>query len=75
MDQDSLTVTVLVPENAVSSIVVFDDNAALKAAIVERGAARHLAAEWDVAGLYILVDRCDGDGGWGVYVGKGAVGH
>ena len=38
-DPDSLTVTVLVPENA-ASIVVFDDNAALKAAIVERGAVR-----------------------------------
>ena len=70
MDPDSLTVTVLVPENAVSPIVVFDDNAALKATIVERGAARHLTDEWDVAGLYILVDRCDADGGWGVYVGK-----
>ena len=70
MDLDSLTVTVLVPENAVSPIVVFDDNAALKAAIVERGAARHLTDEWNVAGLYILVDRGDSDGGWGVYVGK-----
>ena len=70
MDLDSLTVTVLVPENAVSPIVVFDDNAALKAAIVEHGAARHLTDEWDVAGFYILVDRCDADGGWGVYVGK-----
>ena len=70
MDPDSLTVTVLVPENAVSPIVVFDDNAALKAAIVARSAARHLTDEWDVAGLYILVDRCDADGGWGVYVGK-----
>ena len=70
MDTDSLTVTVLVPENAVSPIVVFDDNAALKAAIVERGAAKHLTAEWDAAGLYILVDRCDPEGFWGAYVGK-----
>ena len=70
MDPDSLTVTVLVPENAASPIVVFDDNAALKAAIVERGAARHLTDEWDAAGLYILVDRCDSEGFWGVYVGK-----
>ena len=74
MDPDSLTVTVLVPENAASPIVVFDDNAALKAAIVERGAARHLTDEWDAAGLYILVDRCDSEGFWGVYVGQGAVG-
>ena len=74
MDPDSLTVTVLVPENAASPIVVFDDNAALKAAIVERSAARHLTDEWDVAGLYILVDRCDSDGGWGVYVGKAPAG-
>ena len=70
VDPDSLTVTVLVPENAASPIVVFDDNAALKAAIVERGAARHLTDEWDAAGLYILVDRCDSEGFWGVYVGK-----
>ena len=74
MDRDSLTVTVLVPENAVSPIVVFDDNAALKAAIVERGAARHLTEEWNTAGLYILVDRCDSEGDWGVYVVQGTVG-
>lgn len=70
MDRDSLTVTVLVPENAVSPIVVYDDNAALKAAVVERGEARHLSEDWNAAGLYILVDRCDGEGNWGVYVGK-----
>lgn len=70
MDRDSLTVTVLVPENAETSIVVFDDNAALKAAIVERSAARHLADEWTAAGLYLLLDRCDSEGNWGVYVGK-----
>ena len=70
MDRDSLTVTALVPENVASPIMVFDDNAALKAAIVERGTVRHLDDDWNAAGLYILVDRCDANGDWGAYVGK-----
>ena len=70
MDQDSLTVTALVPENASSPIVVYDGNAALKAAIVERGTVRHLTEDWNRAGLYVLVDRCDANGEWGAYVGK-----
>lgn len=68
--EDSFTVTALVPENIAAPIVVYDDNAALRAAIVERCTARHLGAEWKAAGLYLLVDRCDAGGKWGVYVGK-----
>ena len=70
MDRDSLTVTALVPENVASPIVVYDDNAALRAAIVERGTVRHLTEDWNGAGLYVLVDRCDANGEWGAYVGK-----
>ena len=70
MDRDSLAITALVPENVGSPIVVFDGNAALRAAIVERDAAGRLTDEWDAAGLYVLVDRCDANGEWGAYVGK-----
>lgn len=74
MDVDTLTMAVLVPDNAATPTVVFDDNAALKLAIVERSGARRLGDEWDTAGLYILIDRADADGGWGVYVGKAPAG-
>ena len=74
MDIDTLTMTALVPDNATAPIVVFDDNAALKLAIVERSGARRLDAEWDAAGLYLLIDRTAADGGWGVYVGKAPAG-
>ena len=73
-DVDTLTMTVLVPDNAAAPTVVFDDNAALKLAIVERSGARKLGDEWDAAGLYILIDRADADDGWGVYVGKAPAG-
>lgn len=74
MDIDALTMTVLVPDNATAPTVVFDDNAALKLAIVERSGARRLDAEWDAAGLYLLIDRVDDDGRWSVYVGKAPAG-
>ena len=62
-DIDTLTMTALVPDNAAAPTVVFDDNAALKLAIVERSGARKLGDEWAAA-----------DGGWGVYVGKAPAG-
>ena len=74
IDIDALTMTVLVPDNAAAPTAVFDDNAALKLAIVERSGARRLDAEWDSAGLYLLIDRADDDGEWGVYVGKAPAG-
>ncbi len=74
MDVDSLTMTVLVPETPAAPTVVFDDNAALKLAVAERSGARRLDAEWDAAGLYLLIDRADDEGQWGVYVGKAPAG-
>lgn len=70
MDPDSLTVTALAPESTASPIVVFDNSAALKAAIVERGTVRFLGEDWNAAGLYILVGRCDANGDQRVHVGK-----
>lgn len=68
--QDALPVTVLVPEDASASIEVYDQHAALKIAVVEREGAHLLSDEWDVPGVYILLDRPDHDGTWGVYAGK-----
>ncbi|MXZ29486.1 MAG: hypothetical protein F4236_04380 [Acidimicrobiia bacterium] len=74
METDALTMTVLVPDNDAAPTVVFDDNAALKLAVVERTGAKYLNKEWDIPGLYILIDLVDADSEWGVYVGKAPAG-
>ena len=67
---DSLSLTVLVPEDASGCIEIYDQHAALKIAVVERTGAHHLADEWDAPGVYVLLDRPDESGQWGVYAGK-----
>ena len=71
---DSLPLTVLVPENSSAIIDVFDQHAALKVAVVERDGVSSVSAEWDVSGAYILLDRHDSTGQWGAYVGKAPAG-
>lgn len=71
MDADQLPLTVLVPENAQTPVEVCDQHAALKIAVVEREGVKYLSKEWEVPGVYLLVEQYDGIG-WGVYVGKAA---
>ncbi|CAN5304921.1 hypothetical protein BH09ACT11_BH09ACT11_12550 [soil metagenome] len=71
---DLLPLTVLIPETAADPVVVFDQSAALRFAIVERASVPMLAAEWDEPGNYLLLDAQGADGRWGVYVGKAAPG-
>lgn len=71
---DSLPFTVLVPETAASPIEVYDQHAALRMAIVERPGAHLIAGEWDVPGVYVLLDPVTPDGRWGAYVGKAPAG-
>ena len=70
MTTDSLPITVLIPEGPSAPIEVYDQHAALKLAIVERTGVSSLSAEWDQPGVYILLDRHDDQGIWGVYAGK-----
>lgn len=71
---DSLPLTLLIPESAAAPIEVFDQHAALKMAVVDRPGAHLLDSDWEMPGMYLLLDRHDTDGRWGVYVGKAPAG-
>lgn len=71
---DSLPLTVLVPESGTGPIEVYDQHAALKMAVVERRQVGLLGADWDLPGVYVLLDRHGADSSWGVYVGKAPAG-
>lgn len=71
---DSLPFTVLVPETAAAPIEVYDQHAALRLAIVERSGSHLIGGEWDVPGVYILLDPPTPEGRWGAYVGKAPAG-
>lgn len=71
----SLPITTLLPETAADPVILFDQHAALRFAIVERDYALRISAdEWDVPGVYILLDPPNSDGSWGCYVGKAPAG-
>ncbi|MFD0539523.1 hypothetical protein ACFQY7_43050 [Actinomadura luteofluorescens] len=67
---DSLATNVVIPGSAQEPIEVYIDHVALRMAIVERAGARTIGSDWDVAGVYALLDPTASDGTWGVYVGK-----
>jgi hypothetical protein len=71
---DSLPLTLLVPESAATPIEVLDQHAALKMAVVDRSGAHLLGSDWDLPGVYLLLDRHHEDGNWGVYIGKAPAG-
>mgnify|MGYP000120468488 CR=1 FL=1 len=71
---DSLPFTVVIPEDHYDWIEIYDQHAALKMAVVERNGAILTNEEWDAPGVYILLDRPDADGRWGVYAGKAPAG-
>lgn len=71
----ALPITTLLPESAAEPVVLFDQHAALRFAIVERDHALRISAEeWDRPGVYILLDPPAADGSWGCYVGKAPAG-
>ena len=71
----ALPITTLLPETASDAVVLFDQHAALRFAIVERDHALRISAdEWDRPGVYILLDPPSLDGSWGCYVGKAPAG-
>ncbi len=71
---DRLPVTALIPDTPQQTITVFDEAAALRLGIAEREGTPHLGSEWDVPGVYVLLDPIHSDGSWGVYVGKAPTG-
>lgn len=74
LSSDSLPLTVLVPDSGAGSIEVYDQHAALKMAVTERDQVGRVGTEWDLPGVYILLDRHNADGTWGVYAGKAPAG-
>ena len=71
----SLPITTLLPDSAADPVVLFDQHAALRFAIVERDHTLRISAdEWDQPGVYILLDPPSVDGSWGCYVGKAPAG-
>jgi hypothetical protein len=71
---DALKLTSLVTESAADPILIYDDHAALCMGIVDRSTAHLLGNEWDLPGVYVLLDPIEPDGGWGTYVGKAPAG-
>lgn len=69
---DQLPLTVLVGDPAESGLEIYDTNAALHVAVVERHQINSLKDTiWNMPGAYILLDRPDSATGvWGVYAGK-----
>lgn len=71
---DSLSANVVIPDSAQDPIEVYIDHVALCVAIVERKGARSLGSDWDVPGVYVLLDPAAPGGTWGGYVGKAPAG-
>ena len=71
---DVLPLRVLVPESTAEPVVIYDQHAALRFAVVERTWVSRLGPEWDQPGNYVLLDAHDAEGVFGTYVGKAAPG-
>lgn len=69
-----LSANVVIPESAQEPIEVYIDHVALCVAVVERAGARTLGSDWNVPGVYVLLDPSGPDGTWGGYVGKAPAG-
>ncbi|SDM10742.1 hypothetical protein SAMN05660642_01686 [Geodermatophilus siccatus] len=67
---DQLPLSVLLPDGPAAPALIYDTTAALAMAVVDRGAVAGVTGDWDVPGVYVLLDRHDADGTWGCYVGK-----
>lgn len=70
----ALTVTMLLPPEPGVPVVVFDGNAALRMAIVDRQSVGALDESWEAPGVYLLLDPVQADGAYRAYVGKAPAG-
>jgi hypothetical protein len=71
---DNLCANVVIPESGTQQIEVYIDHVALCLAIAEREGAASLSTDWNVPGVYILLDSSSTDGTWACYVGKAPMG-
>jgi hypothetical protein len=71
---DRLPFQALVPVTPSSPIDVYEQSAALQMAVVERDFVKLLDQTWDQPGVYVLLDRPNALGEFGVYVGKAPAG-
>ncbi len=67
---DALPVTALLATQPGAPVTVFDSNAALRMAVVDRTSLAELDEVWDAPGVYLLLDPPGPDGTYGAYVGK-----
>ena len=65
---------ILATADPMEVIDVYEQSAALQIAVVDRMSVKSLSDEWNQPGVYILLDRHQSDGTWGVYVGKAPAG-
>ncbi|MEV0238046.1 hypothetical protein [Nonomuraea sp. NPDC050786] len=65
---------VLMPQGLSGPIEVISEYSIVRMAVVERAHATKLHESWNVPGAYLLLDRPDALGRWGVYVGMAAPG-
>jgi hypothetical protein len=65
--------TTLIPQSPFDPIVIHNDGAALRLAVVERDAIALLDGTWERPGVYLLLYAID-DGRFEIYVGKASTG-
>lgn len=68
---DALPLMFLAPETDAEPTLVFDSHAALAMALVTRHGVGALTDDWEVPGVYVLLEPSTVDG-WTAYVGKAA---
>lgn len=68
---DALPLMFLAPETDAEPTLVFDSHAALAMALVTRHGVGALTDDWEVPGVYVLLEPSGADG-WSAYVGKAA---
>lgn len=71
---DASPFTVLVPQTPREPVVIYNNQAALRMALVEKESLLLLDADWDVPGLYLLLYPRAADATFDLYVGKASTG-
>lgn len=69
-----LPFTVLLADEPGQPIEIHDHSVGLHMVLVEKSWVHRLSSDWDVPGVYLLLDPVQADGTFGVYVGKAPAG-
>ncbi|MEV8233603.1 hypothetical protein [Micrococcus luteus] len=74
-ERDSrLPFTVLLADAPGQPIEIHDHSVGLHMVLVEKSSVHRLNTDWDVTGVYLLLDLVQADGSFGAYVGKSPAG-